>query len=62
MNHVDHETLRAHARGDGRVREPIEPEPSGPRYRGLVDRIVIGGTYLVQWLRSRWTSKHAGRS
>ena len=48
--------------------EPIEdPEPSQPHRQpreraGVLDRIVIGAAYLVQWVRSRLSSRHAGRS
>ena len=48
--------------------DPIEdPEPSQPHRQpreraGVLDRVVIGAAYLVQWVRSRLSSKHAGRS
>jgi hypothetical protein len=48
--------------------EPIEdPEPSQPHRQpreraGVLDRIVIGAAYLVQWVRARLSSRHVGRS
>jgi hypothetical protein len=29
---------------------------------GVLDRLVVGAAYLVQWVRARLTSRHAGRS
>jgi hypothetical protein len=48
--------------------EPIQdPEPSQPHRRaheraGVLDRLVVGAAYLVQWVRARLSSRHAGRS
>lgn len=67
---TDYDALRTfadRAPGAGRVEAPIDEEPSqrqrGPRRgSGIFDRLVIGAAYAIQWLRSRVSSKHAGRS
>jgi hypothetical protein len=51
----------------GYVPEPAAEEPSqrhrsaGSKVR-VLDRIVLGAAYAVQWLRSKWSSRHEGRS
>jgi hypothetical protein len=67
---IDYDALRSfadRAPGHGRVDAHVDEEPSqrqrGPRRgSGILDRIVIGTAYAIQWLRSRVSSKHAGRS
>lgn len=47
---------------DGRVAEPITDEPSQRHARRLLDRLVLGVAYAVQWVRSKWSTHHEGRS
>jgi hypothetical protein len=72
IDRTDYDALRGHVaagrRADGRVEAPLAEEPSqrrnAPGKGGVrvLDRIVLGAAYAVQWLRSRWTSRHEGRS
>jgi hypothetical protein len=71
IDRTDYDALRGYAgigaRADGRVEQPAAEEPShpGPKPKkpgGVLDRLVLGAAYAVQWVRSRWSSKHEGRS
>jgi hypothetical protein len=47
---------------DGRIVEPTTDEPSQRHARRALDRLVLGVAYAVQWVRSKWSSHHEGRS
>lgn len=68
VDRTDYDALRGFASA-GRVEEPAAEEPSkrqrAPGKGGdvrLLDRIVMGAAYAVQWVRSKWSSRHEGRS
>ena len=67
---MDYDALRTFAdrvSAQGRVVDPVAEAPSQRQRRsrrgaGILDRIVISAAYAIQWLRSRASSKHEGRS